>query len=74
MDKIKFAIIISFVYLGFYILTAASTLFPVWLPILLFSASPVLMLYVVFTILTNGTPSERKFDEGHWYEDREKIS
>ncbi len=73
MQRIKLAIILSFIYLGIYILSAASTFFPVWLPVSLFILSPIIILYVVFTILLNGNPSDRKFDEGHWYEDRQKM-
>jgi len=40
----------------------------------MFLASQILILYLVYSVLTKGIASDKTFEEGYWYEDREKLT
>ncbi len=39
-----------------------------------FFMSPFIVIWMVLNVLRNGIASNKKFDDGYWYEDAEKIS
>ena len=57
-----------------YALTPHINIIPDSVTVFLFLASHILVIYLVYTVLTKGIASEKTFDDGYWYEDRERMS
>lgn len=65
-------IVVTTVYLFVYSLTPHLPVsFKITIAMFLFS--PFLMLWMVLSILIKGEPSTKKFSDGHWYEDVDKV-
>lgn len=74
MKPIRFIIFFTTAYLFFYALTPYIESIPVRVTIILWLLSHVLIVYMVIRVLRKGVPSAKTFDEGYWYEDREKMT
>ncbi|MDX1904928.1 MAG: hypothetical protein SFU27_12290 [Thermonemataceae bacterium] len=66
MQKIRFVIWFATAYLFFYTTTPYWT--PAYITMFLFSLSPFVVMYMVWRVLTKGTPSHLTFEEA-FYED-----
>jgi hypothetical protein len=67
MEKIKLPIIIATIYLAIYVVTASYDT-TTRLTIFLFSLSPLPVIWMVWRVLHDGTPSPYTFEE-RFYED-----
>ncbi|WP_299452630.1 hypothetical protein [uncultured Microscilla sp.] len=65
-------IIVTTVYLLIYTFTPHLSI-SAKVIIALFVFSPFLMIWMVLSILIKGEPSKKKFSDGHWYEDVNKV-
>ena len=68
MKNIKATVTLSTLFLFLYILSHHLNV-PVAIPMLLFCLSPFVMIWMVISILKDGTPSDKKFSDGYFYED-----
>ena len=68
MKNIKVTVTAGTVFLLIYILSYHLNV-PLAIPMLLFCFSPFVMIWMVISILKDGTPSEKKFSDGYFYED-----
>lgn len=60
-------------YLVLYVTGAQLGVLPAWVLVLLFLGSPVLVIYMVIRILKDDYSPDGTFDEGYWYEDKDRI-
>lgn len=68
MENIKFPVLFTTAFLLIYsILPVVGVGFSVMK--ILFVLSQVLVVWLVIRVLKDGKPSEKKFNEGDWYED-----
>jgi hypothetical protein len=72
MAPIRFIIFLTTAYLLFYALTPYIDSIPIRITVVLWLFSHVLLVYMVVRVLRKGIPSTKRFDEGYWYEDKEK--
>ena len=68
MENIKSTISLSTAFLVIYIISHHIDV-PFAVPMLLFCMSPFVMIWMVIGILKDGIPSDKKFSDGHFYED-----
>lgn len=72
MKGIRIPIIVTSLYLLIYTLTPhLQVSYKIIITMFLFS--PFLMIWMVLNILIKGEPSQKKFSDGHWYEDVDKV-
>ncbi|MEJ2595933.1 MAG: hypothetical protein P8100_12605 [bacterium] len=74
MKPIRFIVLFTTAYLFIYAITPFIGSIPDYVPISLFIGGNFLLVYMVIRVLRKGVPSEKTFEEGYWYDDREKIS
>jgi hypothetical protein len=74
MKPIRFIILFTTAYLLFYALTPYIESIPVRVTVILWLLSHVLIVYMVIRVLRKGVASTKTFEEGYWYEDREKMT
>lgn len=72
MKNIRTPIIVTTAYLFIYTLTPHLPVSPK-ITVAMFLFSPFLMAWMVLSILIKGEPSKKKFSDGHWYEDVDKV-
>lgn len=65
-------VVVTTVYLFVYTLTPHLPISSK-ITIAMFLFSPFLMIWMVLSILIKGEPSKKKFSDGHWYEDVDKV-
>jgi hypothetical protein len=70
MKDIRGPVLFTSIYLLVYVI-ALSTGVYYDLAFLMFMFSQVLVVWMVYYVLKFGTPSSKKFDDGHWYEDHD---
>ena len=68
MKNIKVTVGLGTAFLIIYLLSYHLNL-PLAIPMLLFCLSPFVMIWMVISILKDGTPSGKKFSDGYFYED-----
>ena len=73
MENIKTPIITTTAYLFIYTLLPFFTGFERFIGAFFFM-SPFIVIWMVVNVLKNGKASDKKFDEGYWYEDAGKFS
>ena len=73
MKNIKMTVALGTAFLVLYILSHHLNVSLV-IPMLLFCFSPFVMIWMVISILKDGTPSKKKFSDGHFYEDYDHKS
>jgi len=72
MKGIRIPIFVTTLYLFVYTLTPHLNLSS-QVTVTMFLFSPFLMAWMVLSILIKGEPSTKKFSDGHWYEDVDKV-
>lgn len=72
MNKSVIAAIVATLYLVFYTLIPHAFIDLLPLFFLLFALSPLLVLWLVYTVLTDKNESTKTFSEGYWYADQGK--
>jgi hypothetical protein len=71
MQKLKFPLLFSTIYVLFFSLTPHSTIL-LKVFFLLFAFSPLVMIWLVVRVLKDGVAPKQKFSDGHWYSDIQK--
>lgn len=74
MKPIKNIVLFTTIYLFIYAIVTQIGTVPYFVPMSLFIFSHFLLVYMVIRVLRKGIPSDKTFEEGYWYDDREKIS
>ena len=74
MKPIRFIIWLTTAYLMFYAITPYIESIPYRITVILWIFSHVLIVYMVLRVLRKGIPSGRKFNDGYWYDDKDKIT
>ena len=74
MKPVRFIIYFNTAYLVLYTIFTTIPNFPFGVIALMFTASPFLVIYMVVKVLKEGRSSVKTWDEGYWYDDREKMS
>lgn len=72
MKNIRLPIFVTTLYLFIYALTPYFAISSK-ITIAMFLLSPFLMAWMVLSILIKGESSTKKFSDGHWYEDVNKV-
>jgi hypothetical protein len=73
MKPIRFIVLLTTTYLFGYSLTPYIDSIPTIIIFSLWFFGTFLLIYMVVAVLVKGIPSKRTFEEGYWYEDRDRI-
>mgnify|MGYP006312004041 CR=1 len=73
MNKSYYVISVATVYLVLYTLLAILDNTE-WVVILMFSLSPIVVIYMVYKVLRDEFTQDKKFSEGYWYGDLDRVA
>ncbi len=68
MKNLRIPVILATIYVLVYSISPDLG-FPVELIVLMFTFSPIVVIWLAIYILRHGKESEKKWDDGHWYDD-----